>query len=243
MSTIARLESVQVRAGGKTILEQIDCEIEAGTVVAIIGESGSGKSTLLHTLNGLLTPTAGRAVVLGETLPARDICALRLRIGFAVQNAALMPHLRVFDNLTIMARLIGWSASRIQDRFEHLMELLELSISLGTHYPHQLSGGQQQRVSLGRAFMLDPELLLLDEPFSAVDPITRVGIYDRFEALMATGTRSAVIVTHNLKEAERLADRLIVIKDGRILQTGSMAQVREQPADSYIARLFAVATE
>lgn len=234
----ARLEAVSLSLGQKAILKNINCRIQAGVVTAIIGESGSGKSTLLYTLNGLLTVDAGQVVVLGERLPVADPRRLRQKIGFAVQDAALMPHLNLYNNLSLMARLNLWSEERIQQRFEQIMQLLEMDSSLASHYPHELSGGQQQRASLGRAFMLKPPLLLLDEPFSAVDPITRHGIYDRFEALRASETGTVVMVTHDLKEAQRLASQIIVLKDGQIVQSGELEAIRSAPVNDYIKRLF-----
>ena len=236
--TIVAMTGVSIKIDGKVILHDINYQINAGTVVALVGESGSGKSTFLYTLNGLLVPSSGQITVLGQELPTKNPAALRRRIGLAVQNSALMPHLRVFDNLTIMARLVGWPVSRIQARFVQLMALLELDTAMGECYPHQLSGGQQQRISLGRAFMLGPEMLLLDEPFSALDPITRRSVSDRFEALMAAEKKSAVLVTHNLAEAERLADQLVVLHQGRIVQTGTAEEIIKQPVNDYVARLW-----
>lgn len=241
MDAVVHFDQVSIRIGDKLILDAVSCKMPAGAVVAILGESGSGKSTILHAINGSLPASAGCLTVLGERLPVHSPERLRRRMGFAIQNAALMPHLRVFENLTIMARLGGWPKARTQQRFKHLMELLELDLALGTSYPHELSGGQQQRVSLGRAFMLDPEVLLLDEPFSAVDAITRGGIFERFEALMAVDRRSAIMVTHSLREAKRLADELIVVRAGQIIQTGSFDGIAAHPANDYVERLFTAA--
>lgn len=232
------MSGVTVKVDDKTILHDINYQIHAGTVVALVGESGSGKSTFLYTLNGSLVPSSGQVTVLGQELPMENPVILRRRMGLAVQNSALMPHLRVFDNVTIMARLVGWSAQRIKERFEQLMVLLELDPAMGKRYPYQLSGGQQQRINLGRAFMLNPEMLLLDEPFSSVDPITRRGIYDQFEALMAAEQKSAVMVTHNLTEATRLADQLVVLRQGNIVQTGTAEEIIEQPVNDYVAKLW-----
>lgn len=239
MDAVVHFDQVSIRIGDKLILDGVSCKVAAGAVVAILGESGSGKSTMLHAINGSLPSSAGCLTVLGERLPVHRPETLRRRMGFAIQNAALMPHLRVFENLTIMARLGGWPKERMQRRFKHLMELLELDPALGTRYPHELSGGQQHRVSLGRAFMLDPEMLLLDEPFSAVDAITRGSIFESFEALMAVEHRSAIMVTHNLREARRLADELIVVRAGQIMQTGSFNVIAAHPANDYVERLFA----
>lgn len=238
-TAIAHLEAVSLSLARKPVLKAVSCSIPTGRVVAVVGESGSGKSTLLQMLNGLLVPDAGQVTLLGERLPVADPWQLRQKIGFAVQDAALMPHLSLFDNLTLMARLNRWSnEADIRSRFEKLMQLLEMDVSLAGQYPYQLSGGQRQRASLGRAFMLKPPLLLLDEPFSAVDPITRLDIYSRFEALLASEPATVVMVTHDLKEAQRLASHIIVLKDGQIAQADELEAVRLRPANDYVARLF-----
>jgi len=234
----AEMVDLGVKLGNRVILKHLNCQIAAGQITALVGESGSGKSTLLYTMNGLVRPNAGRLTVLGLPFPPANADLFRRRIGFAVQSSALMPHLSAFDNLTLMAKLTGWPPDKTRERFDKLMSVLGLDSALGEHYPHQLSGGQQQRISLGRAFMLNPEMLLLDEPFSAVDPITRSEIYDRFEALMEIEPKSVVIVTHNLAEAERLADQIIVLKEGEIVQQGEVSVIRRHPANDYVARLF-----
>lgn len=238
MSVIARLQSLDAELGGRLILNDLSLTIDTNKVTAIIGESGSGKSTLLYSLNGMVTASSGEVEVLGESLATADLVRLRRKIGFAVQDAALMPHFRVYENMTLMARLMGTDEVDMRAHFHVMMELLELDPSLGEVYPHQLSGGQQQRISLGRAFMMKPPLLLLDEPFSAVDPITRLGIYDRFEALLTMDPVSVVMVTHDLKEASRLAENIIVLKDGRLMQAGTLDEVRKAPAQDYVAHLF-----
>lgn len=240
MPAIASLQSLYVKRGNHQALSDLSLKIDANRVTAIIGESGSGKSTLLYSLNGIVAAASGEVEVLGESLATADLIKLRRKIGFAVQDAALMPHLRVYENMTLMARLMGIDDADIRAHFRVMMELLELDPNLGEVYPHQLSGGQQQRISLGRAFILKPPLLLLDEPFSAVDPITRLGIYDRFEALLQADPVSVVMVTHDLKEASRLADDIIILKDGRLIQAGKLDEVRQAPAHDYVARLFEV---
>ena len=159
-------------------------------------------------------------------------------MGYAVQGAGLFPHLTVSGNITLVARQRGWPESRIEERFLTLMNLLELPEDFRDRYPHSLSGGQQQRVSLCRAMMLDPPLMLLDEPFSALDPITRRSIHEEFLRLQALGPRTTVLVTHDLAEAEKLADWLIILRDGEIVQCGELSAVRESPADDYVRRLL-----
>lgn len=236
---VVRFENVGVRFGTHDALDGIDLELPSRRTTAIIGESGSGKSTLLQTINGLLTPTRGRVHVLGESVVDADLVALRRRIGYAVQGSALFPHLSVRDNVTLLARLMGWPEQRRQARLEHLLGLMDLDAGLAGRFPHELSGGQQQRVSLCRAMLVAPPLLLLDEPFSAVDPITRVGIHEHFRRLADSEPVSVVLVTHDLREAVDLASHLVVLREGRVVQADATAAVLEAPAADWLAHLFA----
>ncbi len=233
-----RLRGVTKRYGTTEVLAGVDLDLAATRTTAIVGESGSGKSTLLQLVNGLVRPDGGSVEVLGSRVDAVDLLALRRRIGYAVQGASLFPHLDLQANVTLLARLVGWSADRIRRRFDHLLELMELDPGLAGRYPHELSGGQQQRASLCRAMMLEPPLLLLDEPFSAVDPITRAGIHAHFERLAATEPVSVVLVTHDLREAVTLATELVIVRNGRVAQAGPSDVVVAAPAEEWIERLF-----
>lgn len=237
-----RLAGVSKRYGDSAVLDDVSLEVEAERTVAIVGESGSGKSTLLQLLNGLLRADSGRVEVLGtelgEDLAASDLLALRRRIGYAVQGSALFPHLDLRSNVCLLAKLMGWSGERMAERFGHLLALMELAPELAERYPHELSGGQQQRASLCRAMMLEPPLLLLDEPFSAVDPITRVGIHEHFQRLAASEPVTVILVTHDLREAVALSSALVILRSGRIVQQGPCAAVLEQPADAWVERLL-----
>lgn len=237
-----RLSGVSKRYGSTTVLDDVSLEVEAERTVAIVGESGSGKSTLLQLLNGLLRADGGTVEVLGtaldEDLAGSDLLDLRRRIGYAVQGSALFPHLDLRSNVCLLARLVGWPDERIAERFGHLLALMELSPDLARRYPHELSGGQQQRASLLRAMMLEPPLLLLDEPFSAVDPITRVGIHEHFQRLAASEPVTVILVTHDLREAVALSSSLVILRSGRIVQQGPCAAVVANPADAWVERLL-----
>ena len=235
---VVRLCGVTKRYGTTEVLTGIDLDLAAARTTAVVGESGSGKSTLLQLVNGLVRPDLGSVEVLGSRVDAVDLLALRRRIGYAVQGASLFPHLDMQANVTLLARLAGWSTDRIRRRFGHLLELMELDPELANRYPHELSGGQQQRTSLCRAMMLEPPLLLLDEPFSAVDPITRAGIHAHFERLAAAEPVSVVLVTHDLREAVTLASELVILRGGRVAQAGPCDAVLAAPADEWIERLF-----
>ena len=237
-----RFSGVSKHYGGSTVLDDVDLEVEAERTIAIVGESGSGKSTLLQLVNGLVRADSGRVEVLGEVLgedlDTTDLLSLRRRIGYAVQGSALFPHLDLRANVCLLAHLIGWSAGRIEERFGRLLTLMELDPELSGRYPHELSGGQQQRASLCRAMMLEPPLLLLDEPFSAVDPITRVGIHEHFQRLAASEPVTVILVTHDLREALALSSALVILRAGRVVQQGPCADVVAKPADPWVARLL-----
>lgn len=234
-----RFSGVGKSWGETEVLHGIDLSMPSATVTALVGESGSGKSTLLQIANGLLRPDYGDVSVLGEPIDYQRLPQLRRRMGYAVQGGGLFPHMTVFDNISLVARLEGWSGTKMADRVDELFALFSLQSDLSDRYPHELSGGQQQRVSLCRAIMLAPSLLLLDEPFSALDPITRASIHEDFNALRGA-TDSTVLVTHDMAEAIRLADYLVVLREGRVVQAGEVSDVRSAPIDDYVSHLFEV---
>ena len=203
----------------------------------MVGESGSGKTTLLQLINAVEMPDSGTVRVFGEPIPEKRREQFRRRIGYAVQGAGLFPHLTNRDNVVLVAKLEGWSGAAIDERYQTLLDEMDLPLDISPRYPHQLSGGQQQRLGLCRALMLQPGLLLLDEPFSSVDPITRVGIYERFEYVQQHEGVSALLVTHDMREAVRLADRLVILKAGSVLQSGTTESVVNSPEDPYVESL------
>ena len=221
------------------VIKGISARLPKDVTTALVGESGSGKSTLLQIINGLVMPDSGRVLVNGVPLDYDDLPALRRKMGYAVQGAGLFPHLTVERNITLMASLEHWPAERIAERYHYLLDLLELpAADYSSRYPHSLSGGQQQRVSLCRAMMLNPPLMLLDEPFSALDPITRRSIHEEFIRLQAAEARSMILVTHDMGEAIKLAQYLVILKDGEIVQQGEIDEVRAAPGDEYVSRLL-----
>jgi osmoprotectant transport system ATP-binding protein len=222
----------------KSVIKNVSLELPLKATTALVGESGSGKSTLLRMVNGLVLPDTGEVKLLGKKIDYKNLPAIRRTMGFAVQGAGLFPHLTVRENITLIARLENWSEEKISQRYTELFNLLALSGEFSDRYPHMLSGGQQQRVSLCRAMMLNPPLMLLDEPFSALDPITRRNIQDEFLNLQTVERRSVILVTHDMGEAEKLADFLVIIRKGEVIQQGTLAEVESNPADEYVSRLF-----
>ena len=233
-----KLQSVSKRLGNRLVLDDVSLELPSNETTAILGESGCGKTTLLHHLNGLLRPDQGRVEVLGAPLDYAHLTQLRRRMGYAVQGVGLFPHLKMADNLDLMAQLMGWTAQKIEARRAQLMHSMQLEDDLTERYPHELSGGQRQRFGICRAMMLNPELLLLDEPFSGVDPITRTEIHRELLGLLDAEPATTVLVTHDVREALRLATYLVVMENGQIRQQGVIDDVLNAPADAHVAKLF-----
>ena len=242
VTPIITFTNVSKRYGDTVVLSEIDLEIPNEQTTVIVGQSGSGKTTLLRMVNGLIRPDSGRLEVFGDLVPEENIENFRRKIGYAVQGAGLFPHVSVKENIVLIARLEGWSTEDIDERFEMLMRQMELPLDLSDRIPNELSGGQQQRVGLCRALMLKPKLLLLDEPFSAVDPLTRLELYEVVEKLISNEAVSIVMVSHDLGEAKRLGDRMVVLQNGIILQNDLISNVIGNPATPYVERLVQSAT-
>jgi osmoprotectant transport system ATP-binding protein len=224
-----------------TALDAVSLQFPDGMMTAVIGPSGCGKSTLLKLCNGLIRPDSGQVRVFGEPIDYTDLPRLRRRLGYAVQGNVLYPHLSARDNITLLARLEGWTVQAINTRVDELMDLCQLDPEQLDRYPHQLSGGQQQRVGLSRSMMLRPEVMLLDEPFAAIDPITREDIQQQLLALQRAEPRTSVLVTHDMREALLLADHIVVMGEGRILQSQGKAELlRHNPGVEPQALLHAL---
>ena len=244
------MNAVEFRNAGKRfddwVFRHIDLALPSGGTSAIVGPSGCGKTTLLQLVNAVHVLDEGEMDVLAAPVPTNGVEAFRRRIGYSVQGAGLFPHMTVAQNVSLLARLEGWETDAIDSRRRELFALAGLGEELAVRYPHQLSGGQQQRAGLCRALMLRPALLLLDEPFSAIDPITRDDIYRQFEQLRdhgdGNGKVTTVLVTHDMREALRLADHLVVMGYGVVVQAGAPAEVAAAPADEFVRSLLASAS-
>jgi osmoprotectant transport system ATP-binding protein len=222
---------------GQNVLDDVHLALPKSVTTAVVGESGSGKTTLLQLVNAVLEPDCGEVRVFGAAIP-QDRVHFRRGIGYSVQGAGLFPHMTNRDNVLLLARLENWSETAMQERYVELLGQMGLSEEVSQRYPAELSGGQQQRVGLCRSLMLRPKLLLLDEPFSAVDPITRVEIYERFQFVQEHEGVSTLLVTHDMREAVRLASYLVIVNAGTISQSGPTQDVVAAPADEYVTRLL-----
>ncbi|HEY0232889.1 MAG TPA: ATP-binding cassette domain-containing protein [Dokdonella sp.] len=232
------LDNVTLRHGDRPAIDALSLAFEQGTVSAIIGSSGSGKSTLLRLLLGLEWPDAGEVRVEGSRLRAQDVLVVRRRIGYVIQEGGLFPHLSARDNLALLPRWLGWNAVRIDARARVLAALTHFPLDALARFPAELSGGQRQRVALMRALMLDPPALLLDEPLGALDPIVRHELQDELAAIFSTLGKTVLLVTHDIAEAAFLAPRLILLREGRVVQDGTLDDLRERPADAFVSRFI-----
>ncbi len=225
--------------GGHSALKEVDLEVAEGTTLALLGPSGGGKTTSLRLINRLIEPTSGRVLVGGQPVDRTDPVELRRGIGYVVQGAGLFPHRTARENAETVPSLLGWPEPRRRERTRELFDLMGLDFdSIGDRYPNQLSGGQQQRVGLARALAADPPVVLLDEPYGAVDPITRRQLQRHFIGLKATLGKTMVLVTHDIDEALRLADRIAILVDGRVAQVGTPDEIRDSPNSGLIAALL-----
>jgi len=232
------------RFGPHLALDGVSIDIQRAATCALIGPSGCGKSTLLRLLIGLIKPTAGRVLVDGQDLATADLRALRQRFGYAIQSGGLFPHLTAFDNVALPAKRAGRPRTDIQNRIDELADMVHLPADMLGKFPRQLSGGQRQRVALMRALVLDPEVLLLDEPLGALDPLIRAELQHELRDLFQRLHKTVVLVTHDLAEAAYLApDDIVLLRQGRVETRGSFQQLRSAPPDSFTARFVQAQTE
>jgi osmoprotectant transport system ATP-binding protein len=235
---LIRLESLTKRwDNGQVAVDALDLEVHEGEITMLVGPSGCGKTTTLKMINRLIEPSSGRIFLAGDDVTGADPVELRRRIGYVIQHVGLFPHLNVADNVATVPRLLKWDKARIRSRVDELLELIGLDPSqYRGRYPHQLSGGQRQRVGVARALGVDPPVLLMDEPFGAIDPISRDRLQGEFLRLQAEVGKTVVFVTHDIDEAVRLGDRIAVLREGGVLeQYAPPAEVLGRPASPFVA--------
>jgi osmoprotectant transport system ATP-binding protein len=235
---VFQVRGLRKRYGAHAALDGVDLTVSEGETVVLLGPSGCGKSTLLKALIGLVTPDAGEVLFRRAPVEPRTAPALRRRMGYVVQGGGLFPHLNARANATIAARHASWPADRVAGRLDALLQLTRLPPEALDRYPSQLSGGQAQRVSLIRALMLDPEVLLLDEPLGALDPITRFELQRDLRDAFTRLRKTVVMVTHDLGEAVFFGERLVLMRGGRIVQQGSFDDLSSRPAEDFVTRFI-----
>ncbi|WP_431681579.1 ABC transporter ATP-binding protein [Kitasatospora sp. KL5] len=221
---------------GTVAVEGLDLDVPAGRITVLVGPSGCGKTTILRMVNRMVEPTAGRVLLDGADVAGLNAARLRRGIGYVIQQAGLFPHRRVLDNIATVPRLLGWDRRKARARAAELLELVGLPPETARRYPFQLSGGQQQRVGVARALAADPPVLLMDEPFSAVDPVVRAGLQEELLRLQSELNKTVLFVTHDIEEAVRLGDRVVVLREhGRIAQHADPHTLLTAPADDGVA--------
>lgn len=234
------LEHVVKSYGGHRVLDDISISVDKGDFVTVIGRSGCGKTTLLKTINGLVKPECGRVTVAGEDIAMQDEVALRRSIGYAIQSVGLFPHMSVEENIAYVptiSKLEGWTKKERGEKVASLLELVGLEASIATRQPRELSGGQRQRVGIARALAGDPQLLLMDEPFGAVDEITRELLQEQILKIHESRGTTILFVTHDMAEAFRLATRCLVLDQGRVAQYDRPSRIITNPASPFVREL------
>jgi osmoprotectant transport system ATP-binding protein len=223
--------------GGTVAVRELDLDVPRGELVVLVGPSGCGKSTTLKMINRLIEPTTGRIELDGDDVTRIDAVQLRRRIGYVIQQIGLFPHQTIRGNVATVPKLLGWDRKRVHARVDELLHTMGLEpAEFADRYPHQLSGGQRQRAGVARALAADPDVLLMDEPFGAVDPVIRGRLQDQFLEIQATLAKTVVLVTHDIEEAVRLGDRVAVFETGgRLAQYDTPARVLGAPADDFVA--------
>jgi osmoprotectant transport system ATP-binding protein len=232
-----RMDAVTKRFGGASApaVDSLTLDIPHGRTCVLIGPSGCGKTTTMKMINRLVEPTSGRIELDGEDVMAMDPVALRRRIGYVIQQVGLFPHMTIGENVATVPRLLGWPAARVRARVDEMLALVGMEPDVyGDRYPRELSGGQRQRVGVARALAADPPVMLMDEPFGALDPITRGRLQTEFLRVLTGLRKTVVLVTHDIDEAIRMGDWIAILRDGRLVQYGTPAEVLVSPADAFV---------
>lgn len=237
------LNEVSKRYADTAAVQPTDLQVPKGESLVLIGPSGCGKSTLLRLIAGLIIPDSGSISFEGTTLAPDNILQIRQRMGYVIQEGGLFPHLSVRDNVTVMAQYLRRDSDWIESRLSELSQLSQLPANLMSRFPAELSGGQRQRVSLMRALMLDPDLLLLDEPLGALDPMIRYELQQELKSIFDQLGKTVVMVTHDIAEAAYFGHTLVLMRKGRILQTGSFKELAQTPADPFVEQFITAQRE
>lgn len=244
MTAIINFDHVNKKYGKQDIIKDLSFSINQGEFITILGASGSGKTTTLKMINGLEKPNGGQISVLGQELSQSNLVNLRRQIGYVVQSIGLFPHMTVGENIAVTPNLLKWDKKKIQDRVSQLLHLVNLEQDFASRYPGQLSGGQQQRVGVARALAADPDLLLFDEPFSALDAITKQDLQKAVKKLhQQLPDKTFFFVTHDINEALFLGDRVMVLNNGQIEQFAQPEEIVKHPQTSYVKRLLETVTQ
>lgn len=224
--------------GDNVAVKHINLKIMAGEFVCLIGTSGSGKTTILRMINRMLKPSNGKIFIKGEEISDLNPVQLRRKIGYVIQNIGLMPHMTIYENITLVPKLLKWSEDKKKAKAKELIKLVELPEDFLDRYPYELSGGQQQRIGVVRALAADQEIILMDEPFGALDPITREGLQDLVKSLQEKTGKTIVLVTHDMDEALKLATKIVVMDKGHMVQQANPTELLRHPATAFVKKMI-----
>ncbi|WEG73870.1 betaine/proline/choline family ABC transporter ATP-binding protein [Vagococcus intermedius] len=224
--------------GGKVAVDDVSISFEKGEFVCFIGTSGSGKTTTMRLLNRMIEPTSGQILIDGVDIQTQDAVELRRKIGYVIQNIGLMPHMTIRENIVMVPKLLKWPEEKRNEIADRMIDLVELPREMLDRYPSQLSGGQQQRIGVVRALAADQDLILMDEPFGALDPITRESLQDLVKELQVKMGKTFVFVTHDMDEALKLANRILIMDDGKVIQFDTPTAILQNPANEFVENLL-----
>ncbi|MGT2906652.1 betaine/proline/choline family ABC transporter ATP-binding protein [Streptococcus dentiloxodontae] len=235
---IIEFQNISKVYGDNTAVDNINLQITSGDLVCFIGTSGSGKTTLMRMINRMLKPSSGKILFKGENVSSFNPIKLRRKIGYVIQNIGLMPHMTIYENITLVPKLLKWSEKDKLAKAKELINLVELPEDYLERYPAELSGGQQQRIGVIRALAADQDVILMDEPFGALDPITREGIQDLVKSLQEKLGKTIILVTHDMDEALKLATKIVVMDNGKMIQVGAPADLLHNPATDFVEKMI-----
>ncbi len=232
------LQNITKNYGSSTVIDNLSIFVESGSTTVLIGPSGCGKSTTLKLINGLVAAEKGSVIISSQNIDDCDIFSLRKKIGYVIQDGGIFPHLTAYGNISVVADYLGWGKKDISDRVTALCELTKFPAEALNRYPVEISGGQRQRVSLMRALMLDPDILLMDEPLAALDPLIRYDLQNDLKQIFNQLHKTVVFVTHDLNEAHFFADKIVLMNEGKVLQQGTLKQFTDSPASSFVTKFI-----
>ncbi|WP_311780155.1 betaine/proline/choline family ABC transporter ATP-binding protein [Carnobacterium divergens] len=224
----------KIYKGGKKAVDDVNLNFEKGEFIAFIGTSGSGKTTTMRMINRMIEPTSGQILINGEDIAKTDPVELRRKIGYVIQQIGLMPHMTIRENIVLVPKLLKWPEDKRKEIADRLIKLVDLPNDFLERYPSELSGGQQQRIGVVRALAADQDIILMDEPFGALDPITREALQDLVKQLQQEMGRTIIFVTHDMDEALKLADRIVIMREGRVVQFDTPDNILREPADKFV---------
>lgn len=241
MTKVVELKNIYKKYGNKVILEDFNLTLNKGEFLCVVGSSGSGKTTIMRMINGLIIPDSGEVLINGKNIKDENILSLRRKIGYAIQGNALFPHMTIYENIGYVPKLENKGKEEIDNIVDNMLNLVDLPKDIKNKYPHELSGGQQQRVGIARAYANKPNILLMDEPFGAVDSITRHNLQKDLKKIHGKNNCTIVFITHDIAEALKLSTHILVLNEGKIEQYGTSEEIKNNPKTDFVKNLIEMA--